>query len=384
MPPGSIPARAPDRSPVARLWVLTGELGISREIVTVFLASRALVVLAALVAEYVIPRNPALTSGASGPILRSLTSWDGWWYLGIAHGGYHAEPIVGAYRDVAFLPLYPILVGVLSLPWPAFTGLVAVIVSNLAFLLALGLLVRLGEPYLGRPTATVAAGLLAVYPFASVFAMAYTESLFLLLGVAAFLASERRHRGWASVFLALAVLARFQGVALALPLWIIFLRQDAWRPRRSHLLLLLGPAAAAGWLAFVFLLLGASASYVDVLDAWGRSGLGTAAATETVGAKLSIYQVALLASLCWSVFLLVFVRTDRLRPEYWLVPVLFLASALASGTLESIGRYSVAAFPLVWLLAGRGSTLARLGWPIVSTGLFFVIATLTFGGYWVP
>ena len=68
------------------------------------------------------------------------------------------------------------------------------IVSNVAFLGALGLLTRLGTLYLGRRRAALAAGLLAIYPFASVFGMAYTESLFLFLMVAAFLAAERHHR----------------------------------------------------------------------------------------------------------------------------------------------------------------------------------------------
>ena len=140
------------------------------------------------------------------------------------------DPVSGAYRDIAFAPLFPMIVKVLSAPWPEYAGLVAVVVSNVAFLAALGLLTRLGTPYLGRRRAALAAGLLAIYPFASVFAMAYTESLFLLFMVAAFLAAERRHRTWAGIFLALTVLSRLQGVGLILPLWILMLRQDGWRP----------------------------------------------------------------------------------------------------------------------------------------------------------
>ena len=129
---------------------------------------------------------------------------------------------------------------------PAFAGLVAFVVSNVAFLAALGLLVGSGTPYLGRRAAALAAGLLAIYPFASAFGMAYTESLFLLCMVAAFLAAERRHRAWAGVFLALTVLTRLQGVGLILPLWVLMLRQDGWRPRPSQAWLLLGPLAGLG------------------------------------------------------------------------------------------------------------------------------------------
>ena len=51
---------------------------------------------------------------------------------------------------------------------------------------------------------------------------------------------------------------------------------------------------------------------------------------------------------------------------------------------EAVGRITMAAFPFVWLLANRRSIFARRAWPIVSTGLFTLVAILSFGGYWVP
>jgi hypothetical protein len=363
---------------------LAASLGLDRGVILAFVISRLIVVAAAFVAEGLLPRNPALTGGDPAPLLRSLTAWDGWYYLGIVREGYHISPVAGDYRDVAFLPLYPIIVRILSTPWPHLAGLVAVGVSNAAFLLAMGLLVRLGEPYLGRRRAVLAAGLLAIYPFASAFAMAYTESLFLLVMVAAFLAAERGHRAWAGICLALACLARFQGVALVLPLWILFLRRDGWRVRPSHAWLLLGPLAAAGFLLYVGWLSGSLTAFLDAQRAWGREGLGGAAPGQTVATMFTPYQAALLVTLCWSVFMLVWVRRDRLRPEYALVPVLFIAAELASGSLEAVGRITMLAFPYAWLLAARRSLVWRQGWPMVSVALFSLIAVLAFGGYWVP
>jgi hypothetical protein len=367
-----------------RATILVADLRPDAGLVAVFVATRVLLVMLALAAEYVIPRNPALIPGASGPVLTSLTSWDGWYYLGISANGYQAAPVAGAYTNVAFPPLYPLLVRLLSLPFPAYQGLVAVLISNVAFLGVLGLLSRLGTPYLGRQRASLAAGLLAISPFASVFAMAYTESLFLLLIVASFLAAERRHRVWAGVFLALATLCRLQGVALTLPMAILMLRQDGWRPRPSVAWLLLSPLAAAGFLAYVASVTGSGSAYLDAQQAWGRTGFGGAAPGGTIAALLSPYQLALVATLLWSVFLLVFVRVDRMRPEYWLVPVLFIAAELSSGSLEAVGRVTMAAFPYAWILANRRSVLGRRVWPVISLGLFSVIALLSFGGYWVP
>lgn len=349
-----------------------------------FVASRLLIVVAAVIAEQLIPRNPALVPGADGPLLRSLTSWDGWYYLGIARDGYHIDPISGAYRDIAFAPLYPMIVRVLSAPWPAYAGAVAVLFSNVAFLGALGLLTRLATPYLGRRRAALAAGMLAIYPFASAFGMAYTESLFLLCMLAAFLAAERRHRAWAGIFLALTVLSRLQGIGLLLPLWIMMLRQDGWRPKLSQGWLLLGPLAAFGFILYVGTVTGSPTAFLDAQKAWGRTGVGGAAPAATIGADFSPYQAALVLTLLWSVFLFVFVRVDRIRLEYWLVPAVFIAAELSSGSLEAVGRITMLGFPYVWILANRRSLFARRVWPVVSAGLFTAVAILSFGGYWVP
>ncbi len=375
--------------PLSHRWrsgirTLADEFRLDAGLVAIFVASRVVIVLAATVAEHLIPRNPGLNPGADGPILRSLTSWDGWYYLGIVAGGYRADPVVDAYSNVAFPPLYPALVKLLSLPFPAYAGLVSVLVSNVAFLLALGLLVRLGTPYLGRRRATLAAGLLVIYPFASAFAMAYTESLFLLLMVASFLAVERGHRAWAGLFFALTVLCRLQGLALILPLAILMLRQDGWRPKPSLAWLLVGPIAAVGFLGFIATVTGSPTAFLDAQQAWGREGLGGAAPGETLGAAFNPYLGALLITLLATVFLLVFVRVDRIPLEYALIPVLFIVAELSSGSLEAVGRITMAAFPLVWILANRRSIIARRTWPTVSVGLFAIVAVLSFGGYWVP
>ncbi len=344
--PAAVPAVGSTGGIRRRIGAIATDLRPDAGLVAIFIATRLLVVFAALIAEYLLPRNPALTSGASGPVLTSLTSWDGWYYLGISAGGYQADAVAGAYTNVAFPPLFPLLVRALSTPFPAYQGLVAVLVANVAFLGALGLMTRLGTPYLGRRRASLAAGLLAIYPFASAFAMAYTESLFLLLILAAFLAAERRHRAWAGIFLALATLCRLQGAVLMLPLFILMLRQDGWRPRPSMAWLLLGGVAAAGFLLYVASVTGSATAYLDAQQAWGRGGVGGSAPDSTIGARFSPYQLALLLTLLWSVFLLVFVRVDRMRPEYWLIPVLFIGAELSERVAGGCGSSDHGGIPL--------------------------------------
>lgn len=385
---GPIGLPAQRESALERLmhWVRAGSvsLGLDRRIVWAFVVSRLLVVLAAVIAEHFIIRNSALTSGDNAPILRSLTSWDGWYYLGIVRDGYVASPVSGAYQNIAFLPLFPALVRVLSVPWPAFAGLVSVLVANVASLVSLGFLNRLGEPFLGRRRASVAAALMAIYPFAWAYAMAYTESLFLACSIGAFLAAERGRRPLAAVLLALACLCRLQGVVLVLPLAIVMLRQDGWKPRPSLGWLLLGPAAALGFLAYVGAITGSATAFLHAQQAWGRVGVGGSRPGTTLAAQFSPYLAALLVTLCSMVFLLVFTRRDRMRIEYVLIPVLYIAAEMASGSLEAVGRVTMLAFPYAWILANRRGFFGRTWWPVLSAGLFTALAILAFGGYWVP
>jgi hypothetical protein len=363
---------------------LLEDLRIERVVLVSFVASRVLLLVAAVLAEAVVPHGRSLAPGDGAPILASLTSWDGWWYLEIARDGYHAEAVRGPYHDTAFAPLYPALIGALSAPWPAFAGLVVVVLSNVLLLAGLGLLTTLGAMHLSRERAALAAALLAIYPFASVFGMAYTESLFLVLMVAAFLVAERGHRAWMGVLLALAVLTRLQGIALVLPFAVLLVKRDGWRVRASQAWLFLPVVAAIGFIAFVALVSGSATAYLDAMAAWGKAGVGSGSADQAIGAAFSLEQAALLATLLGSVFLLVFARKDRIPPEYLLIPVVFIGAAIATGSLESVGRYTMLAFPLSWILASRRTAISRGVWPVISAVLFTLIAVLSFALYWVP
>ena len=114
-PRGGFPlmgGRAARVGAAARIRGVGVALAIDRPLVTAFVLSRLVVLLAAVAAEYLLARNPLLTSGDAAPLLRSLTSWDGMYYLGIARDGYHAAAVSGADHDYAFAPLYPMLVRV--------------------------------------------------------------------------------------------------------------------------------------------------------------------------------------------------------------------------------------------------------------------------------
>ena len=331
-------------------------------LIVVAVGSRAIVLLAAWVAEKFVARNPNLVPGDSAPLLQSLTSWDGWWYLGIVRDGYHSQALIGGYHDYAFLPLYPALVRLLSEPFPGYEGLIAVILSNLLFGVSLALLVLLGTRHLSDSVAFRAAALLAIFPFSAVFSMAYAESLFMVLMLGALLAAETRRPVVAGVLLALATLTRLQGIVLLIPIAMLLWKED--RPARpAWLALLLGPAAAMAALGWVVWLTGDVTSYGAAQGAWGREGLGGDPAGSLAAgltSSVALIHVVDLATLILAVFLLVFLRGDRIPVAYSSIPVLFLGVVFASGSIQSIGRLLMPAFPYQWVLAARRGWIGKI------------------------
>lgn len=174
-------------------------------------------------------------------VFSPLTKWDALHYLALAFDGYSGnEPgMPPDERRAAFFPLYPGLVRVLSgfAVSPGLLVIVGYVVSLACFFAALVLLHRLVTVEMGARYARPALMLLAFFPTAFFFGIPYTESLFLLLAVAAFLAARSGRWAIAGGVLALASAARAPGLLLVLPVALLYL----YGPRADR-----EPAASTG------------------------------------------------------------------------------------------------------------------------------------------
>ena len=215
-------------------------------------------------ADYAVYDPARLTAPFSyfGNLLAApFARWDSVWYLAIAQGGYDHEP-----ARTAFFPLYPLLtrgVGVVI-----GSDLVAgVLVSLVAFAVALVLLYRLVELDLGGEVARVTVLLIAFCPMAYFFSAVYSESLFLALSLGCILKARMGRWGGAGLLGALAAAERNTGIALLVPLVLLFLygpradRESLPRPwaagRLRAVLPRYRPTPALAWVLLVPLGLGA-------------------------------------------------------------------------------------------------------------------------------
>ncbi|MFF7728867.1 hypothetical protein [Streptomyces sp. NPDC008001] len=184
----------------------------------------------------------AVMSGPDGPGLRGhLLAWDGNLYVSIAEHGYphgysHGEDGALAGNNLAFFPLFPMLIravhAVTGLGW----GTSGIVAAHLALIGALLAVHRLLARLHGKRTALFAIVLLAgAQPMAVSFLMSYSESLFLALAAGTLLAAHRRAWLTAGTLALLAGLTRPAAAAVAAALAVAaglhLLRERRVRPR---------------------------------------------------------------------------------------------------------------------------------------------------------
>ena len=198
-----------------------------RQALDIYLWSRAAIWIAAIFAFFFFePNRHPDASRWDTPRLHELgyftdiwARWDSDFFLRIAQNGYDGA-------SAAFHPLYPALVAVLGRVLFGHYLLAGLIVSLACCLGSFLLLYRLAEERLGPEGAERSVLYLAVFPMSLFLQAVYSESLFLLLVLAAFAVAERNRFATAGVLAGLAILTRAAGIALLPALALL-----AWRER---------------------------------------------------------------------------------------------------------------------------------------------------------
>lgn len=300
--------------------------------------------------------------------------WDAGWYMEIVERGY--VPAAGVQSSSAFFPLYPYLVKavyVAFIPRPWFSQqtivILGLVLSNACFLAALLLISRLVmltlEPLQMDEQSTnrasyLAALFLCVAPFSFIFSSFYSESLFLLLSIAAFYAAERGRMLPAGILGGLAAMARPVGILLVVPLFLIWLdrRRRGETSARSFVPVLLVPAGLVLVSTLLWRETGRPFGWATAGSEWGNAAAWPWTALASPARRDFINGVDLaLFALCTGLSLAAF----RIGPAYGLWGLICTLGALVlKGNLVSMGRYTLVAFPVFMALALLGARHPRL------------------------
>jgi hypothetical protein len=358
-------------------------------ITALFIVSRGALVLLAVFLENNIPLGYHGPSFSSAPVLTSLTGSDAPFLLGIAAEGYHAEPVREAFRDWAFFPLYPIVVRAFSVLTLGDVAIAGVVVANLAFVAALAVLYALAARHLDHDRAVRSLAFVALAPGAVAFAMAYTDSLFLLLAASAFLAAERGRWWLMALLYGLACLTRLQGLVLGLPLAILVAEANggwrsiaAWRTRRL-LWLAAGPLGFGAFAAYLGATFGDPIGMLHAQEAWGNIGKPNTGSVTPVLDRFDPIVLLLVGVLCFYLFLFVYLRADQVPAAHGVLSVAMLGVTFASmfvnaTLLQSFARYMAVIWPFNWVLATRRTRTFELAGLAGFAALFMVFAVLNF------
>ena len=349
-----------------------------------------------------LPPYPAQLPDSFLPQHQALDAWARWdtaHYVAVAGLGYGHPASPSAHGGVGFFPLFPGLMrGAVELvgaaPTPGALALAGIVIANLCFLAAVPLVAHLAAERLGPAAGRNAALLLCVSPFAFFFNAAYSESLFLLLAVAA-LSLAGRGRWWeAGAAAGLASGTRLVGLALLPALLLLAWRRGAGR-RDLLGVALLAPAGCAGYFAYLAAAIGDPAAYFAAQATWGGWDEHVRFYAELFARRpreallgdprhLVILLNVALALVCLALLPRAWRRLD---PGTALFTTLLVVAQFAF-TWVSLGRYLL---PALGVYLAAGDLLARPRWAglprdalVAGSTLLLALLALLFGhGFWV-
>ena len=329
---------------------------------------------------WILPANFPTDQGWNPIAMRDR--WDTYWYMDIVRNGYHLN-LDNTLSDLVFFPLYPLLIKIVGTLLLGQYVLAGWIISMACLVFATTLFYRLLKEFHPDVDPEWPILFMLTFPTAFFFNVVYTESLFFLLTLAVFYYSLRRNFPMAGLFAFLGSMTHSNGLFFALPIFWEMWRTKGWRefltPRVWPVL-----AAPVGTFAFVlfdYLKFGDPMLFFKIQSSWGRAfsinweHFSTFSHPSIVNMGIDIFFALFIIGATVVVY-----RT--LSPLYAIFMSLTIFAALSSGTLMSIGRYSLVMFPVFILLARIKSPLFRHAWIFGST-LFLALDIILFvSNYW--
>jgi hypothetical protein len=310
--------------------------------------------------------------------------WDSGWYLSIARHGYASDPT----NAPAFFPLYPGLIRILGEALGGRYALAGLLISLVSCAIAFELLWRLARSRLGAEGASRAVLYLAIFPTALFLQAVYTESLYLMLVLAAFTFAERGRWPLAAISCGLALLTRSSGVAVLAGLAVL-----AWPDRRRLAWLAVVPAMFAAFPILLqlqvhhpFSFLSASAEwdrhfspagpFGGVWDAFARLGDHPEGATVHHALAVNIEDLLFLA-LFLALLPLVWRRFGAVYGVFATVSLLLpLSTPVRDYPLLSLPRFGLVVFPFFLALATLGKSPRAHGAIVAVSALLLGVAVV--------
>lgn len=310
--------------------------------------------------------------GVHAPVGKLVGLWDGRYYLQVAAHGYPTS-VSHASSDIAFFPLYPLVVraaAALAGQDVAVAGMVVSLLAGAAACLAVGALVRHEA---GAEAGVRAGWLMAFAPGAVFLSPAYAEGLAIALCAGALVMLDRGRWLAAGITGALATAAS----PLALPI-VAAAAFAAWRAhdRRAWTAPVLSGAGVGSYFVYLWVHTGTPFAWFEAQRlGWGQhfSLLATGhwlvtrpgiAVVETISIALAVFGLRVMAK-------------AGVPGTWWVFTVVLLGSILFGAGSWMTPRLLLSLFPLAGALA-IGLRPERFRVVLVGSGILMVVVLVAY------
>ena len=332
-------------------------------------------------------------------------NFDGVHYLRLAQNGYSAE------YSQAFFPLYPLLIKLfnifpkgnldLSLYTDPSFFYVGIILSNLLFVFSLFFLYKLWREEYNGKISNLALILLLTFPTSFYFGAIYSESLFIFLTVLTFLFTNKNKFILAGFFAALASATKIQGSLL-----FIYLLIELIYRYKDHLLtrgalvkkgvtaLILSVTGLITYMFYLWRNFGNPIYFLTSQPAFGaaRSTIPIVTLPQvfyryfkmltTVNpGNISFWNSLLELTFTIALIIVLIYSFKKIKFSYWIFVLMAVIMPTLTGTLSSMPRYALLAFPLFPFIAKFNKASKYI--IIAQALLLITLAALFVRGYWV-
>ena len=355
-----------------------------KPVIYLFLVWRLVLAVAQYSAGFLFP----LRDGFLG-LFSPWANLDGEHYISIAHTGYQ-------YYDVAFFPFYPLVLRWFGGIRPEDLTTAGLLISHTCFFLGLLLFYKLLLPF-GRDKAVWAILFLLAFPTSFFFAAVYSESLYFFLSIGCvYLLTQSR---WllAGVFGMLAGGTRLFGLFLAVPYLALLVKIRDKGKIYPYLFIALIPVGFLAYMAYLYTFNGDPLSFFHIQPAFGagRTGGQLILLPQVLWRYLKIlstwqvhefvYWIAVLelGTLIGSLVLLWVGFKKKINLSYLLYTAAIILLPTLTGTLSSLPRYALSAFPLFIILGSLHNTQKKYILVSLFVVLEFILTAAYLRGYFV-
>jgi hypothetical protein len=319
--------------------------------------------------------------------------YDSGWYYAIARDGYRY--LEGEPSSLAFFPLYPLAMrglGSLLGGEQHHYYMAGMLISRAAFLAALVIFFYLARLDLDDDGAERAVLYMAIFPFSFFFSRVYSESLFLLLTLAAFYLFRTRRWELGGLAGGLAALTRVNGILSLAALACIVVRDRA--AARSHLVraglaIVVVAAAFSTFSAYAYTVSGSPFGWMRAIESWGYEPGGApwmpliAISRQLVRRPYEFLTLEpngpydVLNGMMAGAFVIAIPFVwRRFGAMYGVQMLVNLWVPLSSGHVVGLGRYCAVLFPFHLWLASFQSPLVRDVVVVTSVALHVLCMSL--------